>query len=130
MTHPNDIKVLCDCGCGEAVTPSPYPSTRRRFVHGHNARLAGPRIAFRVNRKTECWEWDDAISVKGYGRCIIERRSAQAHRVVYEMMRGPVPDGLELDHLCCVRHCVNPDHLEPVTHAENLRRARARHVSS
>lgn len=48
-----------------------------------------------------------------------------AMQVVYEELVGPIPDGLELDHLCMVTSCVNPDHLEPVTHAENLRRAAA-----
>lgn len=48
--------------------------------------------------------------------------SRPAHRFAYEQMVGPVPDGLELDHLCCVPPCVNPAHLEPVTHAENMRR--------
>lgn len=48
----------------------------------------------------------------------------RAHRVVYESLVGPIPAGLELDHTCRVRRCVNPDHLEPVTHAENQRRSR------
>ena len=45
-----------------------------------------------------------------------------AHRFAYEMLVGPIPEGLDLDHLCRVRHCVNPNHLEPVTRSENLRR--------
>ena len=45
-----------------------------------------------------------------------------AHRIGYEQLVGPIPKGLELDHLCRVRHCVNPDHLEPVTHKENTLR--------
>jgi hypothetical protein len=72
-----------------------------------------------------CWLWQGNIHPdKGYG---IMRRGGltrRAHRFFYETLVGPVPDGLELDHLCRVRHCVNPDHLEPVTHAENLRRGR------
>ena len=49
--------------------------------------------------------------------------TAMAHRVAYESFRGPIPDGLEIDHLCRVRNCINPDHLEVVTHAENMARA-------
>lgn len=45
-----------------------------------------------------------------------------AHRVAYELWVGPIPEGMELDHRCKVRACINPAHLEPVTHAENMRR--------
>ncbi len=68
-----------------------------------------------------CWLWI-AASARGYGRVDVNGKLSQAHRVVYEILRGPIPDGLQLDHLCRVRCCVNPDHLEPVTLAENVRR--------
>lgn len=70
-----------------------------------------------------CWEWTGRIAHNGYGRIWVERSTKPAHRVAYEHLIGPVPDGLELDHLCRNKRCVNPDHLEPVTHAENCRRA-------
>jgi hypothetical protein len=57
-----------------------------------------------------------------YARVLDNGRLLHAHRVVYEALVGPIPDGLELDHLCRVLRCVNPDHLEPVTHAENVAR--------
>lgn len=70
-----------------------------------------------------CWLWDGALSVAGYGRIGIAGKSAQqAHRVCYEIYKRPIPAGLDLDHLCRVRCCINPDHLEPVTRKENLRR--------
>jgi HNH endonuclease len=68
-----------------------------------------------------CWLWRGATGT-GYG--VIRRGRAgegmlQAHRVAYEMLVGPIPVGMEIDHLCRVRACVNPAHLEPVTHREN-----------
>lgn len=69
-----------------------------------------------------CWFWTGAIDLKGYARFGLARKNRTAHRVSYELFVGPIPEGLSLDHLCRVRHCVNPAHLEPVTNAENLRR--------
>jgi hypothetical protein len=71
---------------------------------------------------TGCWLWHGATTVGGYGVCGGRKHRSYAHRWSYEHFVGPIPDGLEIDHLCRVRCCVNPDHLEPVTHEENLRR--------
>jgi len=65
-----------------------------------------------------CWIWMASLSADGYGR--LHRLSA--HKISYEIFKCDVPDGLELDHLCRVRACVNPDHLEPVPHALNCER--------
>ena len=62
-----------------------------------------------------CWRWLGARTWDGYGRVWHDRRSARAHRVTYALLVGPVPAGHVLDHLCRVRDCVNPTHLEPVT---------------
>ena len=66
-----------------------------------------------------CWIWTASLSDKGYGRF---QDSGLAHRKAYLYFRGPIPDGYDLDHLCRVRCCVNPWHLESVTRRENLRR--------
>lgn len=71
----------------------------------------------------DCWLWQLSKNDRGYGIGGYNSRGEHAHRLVYELFVGQIPDGLELDHLCRVRHCVNPDHLEVVTHVENMRRS-------
>lgn len=79
----------------------------------------------------DCWLWTGTKNHAGYGSFSVGRaRRLGAHRWSYEHFVGAVPAGLELDHLCRVRHCVNPAHLEPVTRQENLRRGvRTEHMS-
>lgn len=74
---------------------------------------------------TGCWLWQGAAGPNGYGGVRVNGRQLSAHRRSYELLVGPIPDGLELDHLCRTRTCVNPDHLEPVTHQENVLRGDA-----
>ena len=73
-----------------------------------------------------CWEYTGAITEKGYGRISIGPRGANkrtyTHRLVYEALVGPIPEGMTLDHLCKNKSCYNPAHLEIVTRAENSRR--------
>lgn len=69
-----------------------------------------------------CWLWVAYIDSGGYGLFSHNGRPVKAHRFSYEAHVGQIPQGLQIDHLCRVRHCVNPAHLEPVTHAENIRR--------
>jgi len=71
-----------------------------------------------------CWIWQRYIQQHGYGVAWVkgEGRKVVAHRVVYEELVGPVPSGMELDHLCEVRCCVNPAHLRPASHRENTLR--------
>lgn len=83
------------------------------------------RILAKTNPEpnTGCWLWDAAINRDGYGIVGIKGRSVEAHSALYKIVCGEVPPGLELDHKCRVRCCVNPDHLEPVTHHENMSRS-------
>lgn len=69
-----------------------------------------------------CIVWTGALSTAQYGRARVDGRMQQAHRVAYEDVIGPIPDGLVIDHLCRNTRCVNPLHMEPVTIAENVRR--------
>jgi len=87
--------------------------------------------------KEECWLWQGPPGPFGYGTARWDGTAVRAHRLIYEIFVGPIPDGLHLDHLChnrddgCVggvgcshRRCVNPNHLEPVTAKENLLRGK------
>jgi len=71
---------------------------------------------------TGCWLWIGCGNHRGYGQIKIAGVQHLAHRVSYELFVGPIPAGLQIDHLCRVRCCVNPSHLEPVTGLENARR--------
>jgi hypothetical protein len=81
----------------------------------------------KVDRRgpNECWPWLACVLGTGYGQISAGSREEGmllAHRVAYTLLVGPIPDGLELDHLCRNRGCVNPAHLEPVTRQENVLR--------
>ncbi|NWN89184.1 MAG: HNH endonuclease [Micrococcaceae bacterium] len=73
--------------------------------------------------KGGCWLWIGYLNRSGYGTFGVNGKAMLAHRWSYEHYIGPIPDGLDIDHLCRVRHCVNPAHMEPVTNAENIARS-------
>ena len=84
------------------------------------------RFMGHVDASGECWEWLGWKDARGYGKAtsdIKPRAKDWAHRVAYRLFVGPIPDGLPLDHTCRNVSCVRPEHLEPVTRAENIRRA-------
>lgn len=94
-----------------------------RYGDPHIARLRSIELVKLLPEPTgECIEWQGYITSNGYGRAVHNGRAMGAHRFVWELQVGPIPPGLELDHLCCNRSCVNVKHLEPVTGTENKRR--------
>jgi len=125
----------CQCGCGSATPLAKKTSAARGCVRGYPLpRLRGHRSGRHGPLKTEryrvedrgyetpCWIWQLGQFPNGYGQVGVDGRKMGAHRFYYEREKGPIPEGLEPDHLCRNRDCVNPDHLEPVTHSENVRR--------
>lgn len=78
-----------------------------------------------VQTGTSCWEWSGYVSPNGYGMAGHQRVVYYAHRLSYLTFVGPIPTGMHLDHICRNTRCIKPDHLEPVTQAENNRRAGA-----
>lgn len=78
----------------------------------------------KVVRTATCWDWNGTLTPSGYGVVHTKHRGGVkgAHRIAFELMRGPIPAGMVLDHLCRNRRCVNPQHLEVVSRAENTMR--------
>lgn len=75
-----------------------------------------------LNTSSGCWEWAAARNELGYGIYAVSREPRRAHRVAFSALVGPIPEGLDLDHLCRNAGCCNPAHLEPVTHRVNVLR--------
>ncbi len=92
-----------------------------RITEQERLRRRHRRLLKKFTVSDDCWVWHAANNYR-YGLHWANGQHNKAHRYIYEMLIGPVPNGLELDHLCGNKLCVRPDHLEPVTHAENMAR--------
>lgn len=134
VAHGKHTHWLCRCVCGKETVVAGH---KLRSGHtrscGCYRRPAVDRFAERVAlTDSGCMLWLGGLNGVGYGQFYgTGGERIYAHRWSYEHHVGPIPEGLVLDHLCRVRNCVNPDHLEPVTHAENILRGEgpsARHA--
>lgn len=141
----------CQCGCGERTSLAPANNRGKGWVKGeplpyvryHSLRVHKWNWAdepFRCNPAqarsrrcnfveedrgylSACWVWQGRLNKDGYGRVQVKGKTIRAHRYFFEELIGPIPEGLQLDHLCRVRACVNPDHVEPVTNSANQLRS-------
>ena len=78
------------------------------------------RFWVKVKKTPGCWEWTAATTSNGYGQFSVDGRYRRAHRVAWEMTNGPIPEGMELDHRCANKRCVNPAHLRVTTRSQNM----------
>lgn len=124
---PYYVLVQCECGVVREVVKSQVKSGRSRSCgcRSNDGLPAESRFWKYVAKDAEtgCWNWTGGTT-KGYGSFTHPgRKKCYAHRYSWELHRGTIPDGLVIDHLCRNTRCVNPDHLEPVTQQENVRRS-------
>lgn len=134
MARPFVVNFLTVDTCSRAGCTRPLRYKRHRLCHpcyewlrrrgqlAVRSRDPVERFWSHVDRSGSCWVWTATTGTHGYGRVFWLGKQRQAHRIAYELIVGPIPEGLELDHLCRNRACVRPNHLEPVQQAENLRR--------
>ena len=116
--------------CPGLGAPAPHTTTARSgiaVVAGRTIEFIEARVAIEDRgHDTPCWVWQRCLTEKGYAKANVPGfgKNTRVHRASYEVYVGPIPEGLTIDHLCRVKSCVNPAHLEPVTALENTLRAK------
>ncbi|MEV5451643.1 HNH endonuclease signature motif containing protein [Streptomyces sp. NPDC052535] len=129
---PNTRHAATDATARPTLTPAdtghrapPRRDWQAQLANWAYAQTVMDRLIANLRQDGSCWVWTRSTNGDGYGLISIKRAMIRTHQVSYQLFVGSVPDGLQLDHLCRVRLCVNPDHLEPVTSGENTRRGTA-----
>lgn len=122
-----------------AIEGCSKPACKRGWCEGHywrwrnhgtpgetllKSRTPDDRRYDKPHGESGCWIWNGRVNDKGYAALRVAGKFWAAHRWYYTQAKGPIPEGLEIDHLCRNPSCVNPEHLEPVTQLENLARSR------
>ncbi|WP_100505701.1 HNH endonuclease signature motif containing protein [Mycobacteroides abscessus] len=138
MTSPIDTCAVFGCGIKRrtrGLCPSHYQRWRR-----HGDPLAGglpagapfeDRYWSKVDKSGRCWLWTGAKNDAGYGQISVGGKMVYAHRLSLEMSTGStIPPGMDVDHMCHTRHCVNPNHLRLATRKQNLENRRTANSSS
>lgn len=121
FTARRPLQKYCGLPCSQASQRAPLSATGQRLLDGLD--LNGPVSLTRPDLGP-CWIWKGCKrDSKGYGDIRVGGAAILTHKAAFEIVYGPVPDGLELDHLCRVRACSNPNHLEAVSHRVNMLRA-------
>lgn len=155
MSDPKDTIPYgyCHCGCGQKTKNATRTNPQRgnvigmptQYCHGHTKKPTPEQTVARFFAKVnkdgpipeyaphlgKCWIWESSLTRQGYGKFQIGKTAKKiSHRYSYEIAHGEIPKGMVLDHLCRVRKCVNPAHLEAVTSKENTRRGLAPSIVS
>ncbi len=125
-------KGLCECGCGLKTNIAEKTYSKRglnkgdayRFVKGHQKR----KVQYVIDEKG-CWVCQLKKNHNGYAYVYYDGKNHLAHRYYYEKYKGGIPEGLQIDHLCKNRACINPEHLEAVTNRENVHRSNVTKLS-
>lgn len=118
---------MCECGKGGKLRRGMCGACYARWLRQQptslkDRRTPEQRFWAKVQKTDSCWLWQGARTPKGYGQFAPHRSHVYAHRYSYELENGPIADRMTVDHLCRVRNCVRPDHMEIVTRGENARR--------
>lgn len=119
-------------GCKKPKHTRGYCSTHYRgLLKRGDIKAIDPEERFYcfTTRTLGCWFWEGGLDKEGYGKFYCKNKTLKAHRYSYELIVGSIPKDLVIDHLCRVRSCVNPDHMEVVTRVENIKRGKG-HKSS